>query len=60
MKYRIGVGIVWRLKERRRGGARPDIVVNSVSWRGCEGGHRAGIYGSLWDWRGVVWPDTFD
>ena len=47
MKYRIGVGIVWRLMERRRGGARPDIVVGSVSWRGCEGGHRAGIYGDL-------------
>jgi len=44
---KFGVGIVWRLLERRGGGARPDIIVGSVSWRGCEGRHGAGSYGDL-------------
>ena len=34
VRYRIGVGRIWQLMERRREGAGPDIVVGSVGWRG--------------------------
>ena len=44
---KFGVGIVWRPLEGRRRGARPDIIVGSVSRRGCEGRRRAGTYGDL-------------
>jgi len=27
---------------------------------GFQGRNKAGAYGNLWDWRDVVWLDTFD
>ena len=38
-------GVVCRLWARRSAGARPGRTVESVSWGGCEGRHKAGTYG---------------
>ena len=40
-------GVVYRIWARRIAGARPGRTVESVSWGGCEGGHKAGPYGNL-------------
>ena len=40
-------GVVYRIWARRIAGARPGRTVESVSWGGCEGGHKAGPYREL-------------
>ena len=40
-------GAVYRLWARRSAGARSGRTVESVSWGGCEGRHKAGTYGDL-------------
>ncbi|MCY4081291.1 MAG: hypothetical protein OXF54_13700 [Caldilineaceae bacterium] len=35
-------------------------TVESVSWGGCEGRHKAGTYGDLMGLGDAVWLDTFD
>ena len=40
-------GTVYRLWARRIAGARPGRTEESVSWGGCEFGHKAGTYGDL-------------